>query len=55
MFKLKEAHDLPITISIGVPTVPGQGSSAQELVNAADRALLVAKQRGRNQAYRYNS
>jgi two-component system, cell cycle response regulator len=55
LFKLQEGQDLPITVSIGVATVPEHGASAQELVNATDRALYVAKERGRNQVYRYNS
>ena len=39
----------PITVSIGVAAASGQGDTTlQALVNRADRALLVAKQNGRN-------
>jgi diguanylate cyclase (GGDEF)-like protein len=55
LFKLQEGQDLSITISIGVATVPEHAASAQELVNVADRALYLAKERGRNQVCRYNS
>jgi diguanylate cyclase len=37
-----------ITISIGVATAPGDGTSLKELVGAADRALYRAKESGRN-------
>lgn len=55
LFKLKEGQDLSITISIGVATALEHVASAQELVIVADRALYIAKQRGRNQVYQYNS
>jgi diguanylate cyclase (GGDEF)-like protein len=55
MFKIEENQDQSITISIGMAAVPEHAASAQELVNAADRALHAAKERGRNQIYRYNS
>lgn len=37
-----------ITISIGVATAPGHGTSIETLVAAADRALYRAKETGRN-------
>ena len=37
-----------VTISIGVAAYPGHGSSAEELVRAADRALYRAKEEGRD-------
>jgi diguanylate cyclase (GGDEF)-like protein len=37
-----------VTISIGVATAPGDGSSIKDLVGAADRALYEAKETGRN-------
>ncbi|MBU2603157.1 MAG: diguanylate cyclase [Actinobacteria bacterium] len=37
-----------LTISLGVSTRPEHGGSAEELVEAADRALYLAKARGRN-------
>ena len=55
LFKIDEGPDQTITISIGVTVFPEHASTAQELVNAADRALNIAKERGRNQVYRYGS
>ncbi len=55
VFNLAEGQYQPITVSSGGATVPEHAASAHELVNAADRALHVAKQRGRNRVYQYNS
>jgi diguanylate cyclase (GGDEF)-like protein len=41
-----------VTASIGVATCPSDGVTAHELVGAADAALYLAKQRGRNQSCR---
>lgn len=38
-----------VTISIGVATFPQSGSTLEELLRAADRALYMAKHGGRNQ------
>ncbi|HXY39131.1 MAG TPA: diguanylate cyclase [Vicinamibacteria bacterium] len=38
----------PITVSIGVASLPGDAASANELVDCADRALYSAKAAGRN-------
>lgn len=40
--------DLQITISIGVATMAGDLTSSQQLVEQADKALYLAKERGRN-------
>lgn len=37
-----------ITVSIGVSAFPDQGTDPRELIKAADRALYVAKESGRN-------
>lgn len=37
-----------ITVSLGVATFPGDADAAGSLIEAADRALYLAKQRGRN-------
>jgi diguanylate cyclase (GGDEF)-like protein/PAS domain S-box-containing protein len=41
-------HVGPISISIGIAVYPEHGKSAEELIEAADRALYVAKNTGRN-------
>ena len=38
----------PLTVSVGVASLPGDASNAQELVARADRALYVAKSVGKN-------
>ena len=38
-----------ITISVGVASFPENGSTAGELLEAADMALYAAKQSGKNQ------
>jgi diguanylate cyclase (GGDEF)-like protein len=55
LFQTNDGQNISFTISIGVATVPEHAVSAQDLVNAADRALYVAKEHGRNRVYRYNS
>lgn len=43
----EESHT--VTISLGVATFPAHGSTAEEVIKAADSALYQAKSRGRNQ------
>ncbi len=38
----------PVTFSAGVATVPGHGDNAEMLIRAADRALYMAKETGRD-------
>jgi diguanylate cyclase (GGDEF)-like protein len=40
--------DRPLTVSIGVASLPGDAVNATELVDRADRALYVAKSMGKN-------
>jgi diguanylate cyclase (GGDEF)-like protein len=42
------AGELSITVSIGVATLPMHGTTPDELVHAADKALYVAKESGRD-------
>jgi diguanylate cyclase (GGDEF)-like protein len=42
------ADAISLTCSFGVATANGMGTSPQELMAAADRALYSAKERGRN-------
>ena len=46
-FPLAQAGE--ITVSIGVAAFPGDGQTTSALIESADRALYLAKQRGRNQ------
>jgi diguanylate cyclase (GGDEF)-like protein len=43
-----EKGHLRVTISLGIATWPGDGAAAEELIEAADKALYRAKQAGRN-------
>jgi len=43
-----EQGNIQVTVSIGLATWPGPGDSAEELLEAADKALYRAKQAGRN-------
>ena len=46
---LIEAHEIPITLSIGVASMPGDNHLALDtLLNRADQALYTAKEKGRN-------
>jgi diguanylate cyclase (GGDEF)-like protein len=38
----------PLTVSIGVASLPGDAGSSEELVDRADRALYIAKSMGKN-------
>ena len=38
----------PLTVSIGVASLPGDAANAEELVDRADRALYIAKSMGKN-------
>ncbi|MES9901171.1 MAG: diguanylate cyclase [Sedimenticola sp.] len=45
---IEDNKALNITVSIGVSTFPGHGSSRDDLLNAADSAMYDAKSSGRN-------
>ncbi|MFW5824672.1 MAG: sensor domain-containing diguanylate cyclase, partial [Marinobacter sp.] len=47
-------QSLSMTISIGVAVYPDHGTSAEELCNRADKAMYLAKERGRNQVAIFN-
>ena len=51
--KLKFERAPAQTISVGLASFPGDADSPGDLVEAADRALYVAKRRGRNQIVDY--
>jgi diguanylate cyclase (GGDEF)-like protein len=44
-----------VTASVGISAFPGDGRSAQELINCADRAMYHAKEGGKNQFRRYSA
>jgi diguanylate cyclase (GGDEF)-like protein len=47
-------HDLPpVTMSIGVATFPDDVPNADELIEAADRAMYMVKYKGGNRVYAY--
>ena len=48
-FKLPNGRDTSVTISLGVSTFPVDGSTSEELIEAADKRLYNAKNNGRNQ------
>jgi diguanylate cyclase (GGDEF)-like protein/excisionase family DNA binding protein len=43
------AHETPLTVSIGVAGFPKDSGRREELLDLADRAMYLAKQRGRDQ------
>ena len=42
------AHGTPLTVSIGVAGYPEDSGRREELLDLADRAMYLAKQRGRD-------
>lgn len=52
-FDVNASAPLRITVSIGVASFPAQTNNAQALVAAADAALYIAKETGRNRTSRY--
>ncbi len=47
--------DTHVTVSVGVASFTGSGSDPDELVRAADRALYLAKRRGKNRVEMYRA
>jgi diguanylate cyclase (GGDEF)-like protein/PAS domain S-box-containing protein len=47
-FDLNGSDDLSTTVSIGVAAYPRHGTTADQLIHAADQGLYAAKQSGRN-------
>ena len=45
----KESQTISATVSIGIAIFPKHGKTVYELINKADEALYVAKEKGRNQ------
>ncbi len=48
-FRLDDATPTTISVSLGVANLPAHGNSAQVLIAAADKAMYLAKNKGRNQ------
>lgn len=46
--RLDQGRSLSLTISIGVSVFPAHGRTAEDLLEAADRAMYTAKEAGRN-------
>ena len=53
-FNVNAGAPLHITVSIGIASWPEFADSAQKLVAAADAAMYVAKERGRNRVVRFD-
>jgi diguanylate cyclase (GGDEF)-like protein len=49
-FTAADSPDIPISISIGMATFPHDAASSTELLRAADMAMYVAKESGKNSA-----
>jgi diguanylate cyclase (GGDEF)-like protein len=49
-FTAAESPDIPMSISIGMATFPHDAASSTELLRAADMAMYVAKESGKNSA-----
>lgn len=47
-------NDRPLTISLGVSTFPRSGSSEEELIENADKALYYSKGHGKNQTTKWD-
>ena len=47
-FLAREGHDIRLTVSVGVATLPDAANSAEELIQAADSAMYQVKDRGKN-------
>ncbi|MEA3419775.1 MAG: EAL domain-containing protein [Campylobacterota bacterium] len=43
-----KGRDIEITLSMGIALIPTDGEDTETLISAADRALYLAKERGRN-------
>ena len=53
--KFQDLDERTVTVSIGVCCVPdGSIASSEEMVNAADKALYIAKEKGRNRIEVFN-
>ncbi|MBW1972473.1 MAG: GGDEF domain-containing protein, partial [Deltaproteobacteria bacterium] len=50
-----EGYLLHITISIGISQFPDDGRNYKELLKNADKALYIAKEKGRNRVVLFNS
>lgn len=50
----RATHDIKLSISIGYATFPDDASSVEELIKAADQALLEAKQQGKSKISCFN-
>jgi|SRR5579863_224168 len=50
-FQLADERETMVTVSIGVAVFPQDGERREELINAADEALYIAKELGRNSVY----
>ena len=47
-FLTGDGLDIHLTVSVGVATLPDAAASAEELVQAADTAMYLVKESGKN-------
>jgi len=43
-----EGHEVAVSASIGIAFYPGNGSTAEELIRSADKAMYAVKRAGKN-------
>jgi len=49
-----DGHDLDVTVSLGIAIYPEHAVEMQSLIDAADQAMFIAKEAGRNQLRSYS-
>jgi two-component system cell cycle response regulator len=54
-FRVPDGREVPVTVSIGVATFDTSFTSSEQLVSAADTALYIAKESGRNRVEVFDS
>ena len=54
-FASPDGREIPVTISLGVASYPTDALAPDALIRCADRAMYIAKARGKNQAQLYGS
>lgn len=53
-FLLPDRNEIGLTVSIGISSFPDNANLIQQLIERADQALYMAKEKGRNQVFQYS-